>query len=233
MTAVFEQVLEFMEAGGPIMYLLAVMSVLAAAVFFSKLVQFVMLRIWSGDEREDALKLWRAGQGKAAVSALADGGSPASAIARYAMQLNLSREIPDAEAREEVERVAALFLDRLNSGLRLLSAIAMLSPLIGLLGTVIGMIDAFQALEDAGNKVDPSILSGGIWVALLTTAAGLVVAIPATAAHQFLDGVVERAARAMEDAATQVFTGAPGLSSPRSVAAGQPAAATAVLQGAE
>lgn len=232
MTSVFGQVMEFMDAGGPIMYLLALMSVLATAVVASKLVQFVMLRIWSGDDREDALRLWRAGQGKAAVAALADAGNPASVIARYAMQLKLGRETPDAEAREEVERVASLFLDRLNSGLRLLSAIAMLSPLIGLLGTVIGMIDAFQALENAGSKVDPSILSGGIWVALLTTAAGLVVAIPATAAHQFLDGIVERAARSMEDAATQVFTAAPGLSDARSADL-QKSASAAVFQVAE
>lgn len=114
-----------------------------------------------------------------------------------------------SEAREEAERVANLHLDRLGQGLRLLAVIATLSPLLGLLGTVIGMIDAFRALEAAGNKVDPSILSGGIWVALLTTAAGLVVAIPAAAAHQWMEGIVERAGRAMEDVATQVFTHQP------------------------
>jgi biopolymer transport protein ExbB len=85
--------------------------------------------------------------------------------------------------------------------------IANLSPLIGLLGTVIGMINAFQALQNAGNKVDPSILSGGIWVALMTTAAGLIIAIPSAAAHNWMEGVVYRAQRAMEDAVTRVFTG--------------------------
>jgi len=230
MTSAIEQVRDFMATGGPIMYLLALMSVLATTVFISKLLQFLMLRLWSGGEREDALRLWRSGQGRAAVAQLEGGAHPASAIARYAMQLRLGRELTDAEMREEVERVAGLFLDRLSSGLRLLSAIAMLSPLIGLLGTVIGMIDAFQALEQAGNKVDPSILSGGIWVALLTTAAGLVVAIPATAAHQLLDGIVERAGRAMEDAATQVFTAAPGIAEDRET---RRAPAAAVLQGAE
>ncbi|WP_420406051.1 MotA/TolQ/ExbB proton channel family protein [Nisaea sp.] len=230
MTSAIEQVQVFMEAGGPIMYLLALMSLLATTVFVSKLVQFLMLRLWGGSDREEALGLWRSGQGRAAVALLEGGGHPAAAIARYAMQLRLSRELNDAETREEVERVAGLFLDRLSSGLRLLAAIAMLSPLIGLLGTVIGMIDAFQALEAAGNKVDPSILSGGIWVALLTTAAGLVVAIPATAAHQLLDGIVERAGRAMEDAATQVFTAAPGLAQDR---AARRVPAAAVLQGAE
>ena len=68
------------------------------------------------------------------------------------------------------------------------------------------MINAFQALQNAGNKVDPSILSGGIWVSLLTTAAGLIIAIPAAAAHNWMEGVVYRAQRAMEDAVTRVFT---------------------------
>lgn len=229
MISTLDQVRDFMQAGGPIMYLLAVLSVLAVTVLISKLVQFQILRLWSGGDREEALWMWRNGQRGAAVDALSDAANPSTAIARYAMQLRLGGNLSDAEAREEVERVAALFLDRLSSGLRLLSAIAMLSPLIGLLGTVIGMIDAFQALEGAGNKVDPSILSGGIWVALLTTAAGLVVAIPATAAYQLLDGIVERAGRAMEDAATQVFTGPP--SAPREPLSGF--APAAVLQGAE
>jgi len=102
--------------------------------------------------------------------------------------------------------VEGLQLDNLRSGLRPLALIANISPLIGLLGTVLGMINAFQALQNAGNKVDPTILSGGIWVALLTTAAGLIIAIPAAAAHNWMEGVIYRAQRAMEDAVTRVFT---------------------------
>jgi len=230
MTEALEEIIGFMDAGGPIMYLLAIMSVVATTVFASKMVQFLMLRLWNGRERDEALAMWRSGHSKAALDLLEDGSHPAAAIARYAMQLRRNRDISEAEAREEVERVAGLFMDRLSSGLRLLSSIAMLSPLIGLLGTVIGMIDAFKALEGAGSKVDPSILSGGIWVALLTTAAGLVVAIPATAAHQLVDGIVERAGRAMEDAATQVFTAAPAPAHRSAAAATIPEGA---LQGAE
>jgi biopolymer transport protein ExbB len=68
---------------------------------------------------------------------------------------------------------------RLESGFRLLDSVAQIAPLLGLFGTVLGMISAFQALQDAGAQVDPSILAGGIWVALLTTAVGLAVAMPA------------------------------------------------------
>ncbi len=68
-----------------------------------------------------------------------------------------------------------------------LEIIAQVSPLIGLLGTVIGMIDSFNELEIGGSLVDPSILAGGIWTALLTTAMGLIVAIPALVSHYFFD----------------------------------------------
>jgi biopolymer transport protein ExbB len=68
-----------------------------------------------------------------------------------------------------------------------LEIISQVSPLIGLLGTVIGMIDSFNELELGGSLVDPSILAGGIWTALLTTAMGLLVAIPALVSHYFFE----------------------------------------------
>ncbi len=72
-----------------------------------------------------------------------------------------------------------------------LEIISQVSPLIGLLGTVIGMIDSFNELELGGSLVDPSILAGGIWTALLTTAMGLVVAIPALVSYYFLDKKIQ------------------------------------------
>ena len=69
--------------------------------------------------------------------------------------------------------------------------ISNIAPLLGLLGTVIGMITAFSKLEESGSRVDPAILAGGIWEALLTTAFGLIVAIPALAAFYWLDGRVD------------------------------------------
>jgi biopolymer transport protein ExbB len=61
-----------------------------------------------------------------------------------------------------------------------LELISTIAPLLGLLGTVLGMIAAFQALQESGSRADPAILAGGIWEALLTTAAGMAVAIPAS-----------------------------------------------------
>jgi biopolymer transport protein ExbB len=80
------------------------------------------------------------------------------------------------------------------------------ATLLGLFGTVLGMITAFQELQSAGSQVDPALLSGGIWVALLTTAVGLAVAIPATILYNWLDGIVENCAARMQDSVAQLFT---------------------------
>lgn len=208
----FTQALDLLSAGGPIMYVLAALSVLVVAVVLMKLVQFSLARAWGGGPADTALALWHKGKGDDALPVLERHASPVARVLETAMRGRLRGVLSDETLREETTRVAGLYLDDLKSGLRFLALVATLSPLLGLLGTVIGMIDAFQALEGAGNRVDPSILSGGIWVALLTTAAGLVVAIPAAAAHHWLEGVVDRIARRMEDAATQVFTHTPAES---------------------
>ena len=80
-----------------------------------------------------------------------------------------------------------------------------ISPLLGLLGTVIGMIQAFQRLEEAGTQVDPALLSGGIWVALLTTAVGLIVALPAITALNLLEGKIDQVRLSMRDASARVI----------------------------
>lgn len=93
-------------------------------------------------------------------------------------------DIAVASASERLEAEAEIRFARLERGLRYLDNVAQLAPLLGLFGTVLGMIEAFQALQDAGSQVDPSVLAGGIWVALLTTAVGLVVAMPTSVALQ-------------------------------------------------
>jgi len=79
---------------------------------------------------------------------------------------------------------------------------------------VIGMIEAFRALEATGGRVDPAVLSGGIWVALLTTAAGLSVAIPTLIALNWLERLLEGVTRRLEDQVTRVFTGGLRLTGP-------------------
>ena len=91
------------------------------------------------------------------------------------------------EIEVEINSIVELEFSKRQSLLPSLEIISQVSPLIGLLGTVIGMIDSFNELELGGSLVDPSILAGGIWTALLTTAMGLIVAIPALVSHYFLE----------------------------------------------
>ena len=112
----------------------------------------------------------------------------------------------EALVREEAARVASREFGELRGQLRVLELVGHLSPLLGLLGTVLGMIEAFQALEASGTRADPALLSGGIWEALLTTAVGLIVAVPALVSLAWLEGMHERIMRRTEDVLTRLFT---------------------------
>ena len=221
-----EQVLRFMEDGGPVLYLLLIVSILALTLIIAKLIQFWILRVHAHDFVERVLRTWHDGRNREALGILHDQRNPVARVLEVALQGSAGDLRREELVKEEITRVAGLQLDNLRSGLRPLALIANISPLIGLLGTVLGMINAFQALQNAGNKVDPSILSGGIWVALLTTAAGLIIAIPAAAAHNWMEGVVYRAQRTMEDAVTRVFTAQiiPATGGSRPTGSGAPAA---------
>ncbi len=99
-------------------------------------------------------------------------------------------EISDEKARQRIGILGDNILLKQSSHLRSLQLVAAISPLLGLLGTVIGMVAAFSTLESAGQSVNPAMLAGGIWTALLTTVAGLSVAIPAMVAHHFFVGKI-------------------------------------------
>ncbi len=199
-------VLALLEAGGTVMWILAGLSVFALAIILNKLWDFWRAGIWRRSAVNRALAEWQAGRDAAALPPLEHARDPVADVLRVALAGRMDAAVDDGVVREEVARRGAAWLESLRGGLRPLELIGTLAPLLGLLGTVIGMIDAFRELESAGSQVDPSVLSGGIWVALLTTAAGLSVAIPAVAAHTFLERQLERLHHRMQDVATRVFS---------------------------
>ena len=99
----------------------------------------------------------------------------------------ISSNISKIDIEKEIDSLKNKEFKQIYSFLPSLEVISQVSPLVGLLGTVLGMIDSFNELELGGSLVDPSILAGGIWTALLTTAMGLIVAIPALVSHYFLE----------------------------------------------
>ena len=200
---------DFLAVGGPVLWVLLALSVTALGIILLKCWQFATLRPERDDDVRESLLRWRQGQFDAAEARLV-AGRPIGDVVASAMRGLRAGGIDRELLREEVERVAVLRLNDLRALLPPLEGIAILSPLLGLLGTVLGMILAFQRMEAAGPQVDPSALSSGIWRALLTTALGLGVAVPVTAVHGWLERKVERVATRMNDAVTQVFTTASG-----------------------
>lgn len=207
-----ERLVTLVETGGPVLSVLLVLSVLTVALVLIKLWQFASAHVFKSRILSEAVDRWRAGDEDGALDLLDGSRSPGAEVVAVAIRGRRDPSIPEATLREEITRRASGCLEDLRSYLRGLEVIGVLSPLLGLLGTVLGMIEAFRQMEMAGAQVDPATLSGGIWEALLTTAAGLALAIPAVAALTALERVVERFRYRLEDAVTQVFTG--GLSEP-------------------
>ena len=205
----FGRLMAFVAMGGPVMWAIALLSVLTVALILWKIMRLLSFGAWSGGRHTArALDLWAAGQTAAAIAALTDRGSLRARLALAAMQAALNPALDQTAAEAETGRVARGLLVQARAGARGLELAETIGPLLGLLGTVTGMIAAFQALQEAGSRADPAALAGGIWEALLTTAAGMAVAIPASIALAWFDSVVDGLRHDMEDSATRILHGA-------------------------
>ncbi len=198
-------IVSLFQQGGPIMIVLLVLSVLAVAIILAKLFQFLRSGLRHSEFVEPALSALHDGENNKALELLRQQRSPVARVMESAVRCGVDPAMSAQDTEAEVSRVGSARIRDLESWLRGLSAIAHLSPLLGLLGTVTGMIAAFMRLEEAGSRVDPSILSGGIWEALLTTAFGLTVAIPAMGAFYWLEGEVDHVRAAMKDSTVRVL----------------------------
>ncbi|MCG8544911.1 MAG: MotA/TolQ/ExbB proton channel family protein [Alphaproteobacteria bacterium] len=201
----FERILEIIQAGGPVVLLLIAVSIVATAVILLKIWQFSRTNVGKSRNGPIAVRLYKEGHVKEALAAARRARSPVGEVLARAIR-GRQRNLPEAKIREEVLRYGGDVLESLRGGFRILEVIASLSPLLGLFGTVLGMIEAFRALEAAGNQINPAILSGGIWQALLTTAVGLAIAIPVVAILNWLERRVDGLAHEMDNLVTQLFT---------------------------
>lgn len=199
-------VMRLLNAGGPVIVILAILAVLALGVGLVKFIQFLYLGVGRNGFVHRMVELIKDGKDREAADTLETKRNPVARVMAASLRGKINPQMGDDLVREETTRVAQAQLDGLERGLALLSLIATIAPLLGLLGTVLGMIEAFQQMETVGDRVEPAVLAGGIWEALLTTAAGLSVAIPAAVFFTWLQRAVDVEAQRMEDAATQVFT---------------------------
>lgn len=171
-----------LDLGGPVVAVLMAMSVLAVAIVLARIAAFGRARLGRPGRAGAALAAAEAGDTARARALLHGAPGLAAPVFRLALAgADEARLLAEVESR----------IRGLARGFRALDIIAQVAPLLGLFGTVLGMIEAFRALQAAGSMVDPAALAGGIWVALTTTAVGLAVAMPVTILLGWLEGRVE------------------------------------------
>ena len=197
---------QFLGAGGLVLWLLACLSVGALTVMLAKWWQWWHQRPRPRDVVEQALAHLADGDRTHALRLVRGQRNPRARLLGSVLDMLEAGTLAVEDVRTESIRLARAATAALDRHLRILEVIASLAPLLGLFGTVLGMIDAFQALEAAGRQVNPAVLSGGIWKALLTTAAGLAVAIPVSMANSWFERRVEVESAAMLDALERTFT---------------------------
>ncbi|MBL4900016.1 MAG: MotA/TolQ/ExbB proton channel family protein [Colwellia sp.] len=198
--------IQFITQGGAVIWALTLCSVIAVTVFFYKIWQFWGELKLSDNNADHARKLIEKNQRNDALKLIDNNSNPRAQLIFQILQLFDNSLLDLNAAKAESIRLAQLLIAQLNSYLRVLEVIAMIAPLLGLLGTVLGMIEAFKAMEAAGSQVNPAILSGGIWQALLTTAVGMAVAIPVSIVHSYFERKVEVETAKISDDIGWLFT---------------------------
>jgi biopolymer transport protein ExbB len=189
------ELFDLFEKGGMLMYPLLFFSILALWIFLERSYHLRRAAGRVGEMLETVREFVLMHDQQQAYRTACQYPGPVAAVFRTLLQ----QPVGSRESLEEITTMQARQeLQRLTGRLPLLSLIANLAPLLGLLGTVLGMVKAFQQVASAQGAVRPNLLAGGIWEALLTTVVGLLVAIPAFLFHYALEQRVKRHALAID-----------------------------------
>lgn len=195
---------ELLLAGGPIMIPLVICSFFAVAIIIEKFIYFSLIKIDPVSLRKTIFNLIKNNKIKEAVAYCEEIRSPIAKV----LEAGLLRFGSSKEEIKEALNDASLFeIPKLERRLTALATIAHISPLLGLLGTVTGMAANFHTIQvraSSLNPVTPGDLAGGIWEALLTTVAGLVVAIPTFVIYNYLVSRINKIILEMEKSATEL-----------------------------
>ena len=187
---------DFFAKGGVLVCPIILCSVLALAIFVERLISFARVRIRGYGLVKKVAQYIRNKESAKALTLAKRNESPMGRILVDAI------EVAD-QGSETLESVIVNSTDgevrKLSRYLQALATIANIAPLLGLLGTVVGMIKAFMVIQEMGGKVNASVLAGGIWEAMLTTALGLSVALPTMVAHSYLTSRVDNYEAQLQD----------------------------------
>lgn len=198
--------LDLFEKGGPVMYVLAAVSVYALGVVLYKIFQLMTYNVFRKDFIEPTMAAIKAAEYERVEAALSRQHTPIARVMLVALHCVRNRDMTQESREAEVARIGSREVRYLEHHMRGLEMVANCSPLLGLLGTVTGMVATFANLEQAGSRVDPSMLAGGIWEALITTIGGLTVGVFALAMHYVFDSIIERTRATMLDLAVRILT---------------------------
>ena len=195
---------DIIQKGGPIMYLLIILSIIAFGIIMERIYNFNRARMDSQKFMDEIVKHLKRNKIIEAIEMCNQTPGPIAHIIKAGI---LKHDRSRGEIKEAIEEAAGLEIPRLEKHLPIIATIAHIAPLLGLLGTVSGMIKAFQIIQAkalAATPVNPGDLSGGIWEALLATLAGLSVAIPTYVAYNYLVNQVDNLVYDMERSATDL-----------------------------
>jgi biopolymer transport protein ExbB len=187
--------------GGPVLYLILLSSAVAVVVFIERFLHCHRAQINSTEFLNGVRTVLKR---ENVVEALSICDATPGPVARLVRTAILNRDQGRERVREALEEAGLAEVPRLEEKLNLLATIAQLAPLLGLLGTVLGFIDTFGSMTDAGLYAHVGQLSAGVWKALVCAAAGLAVAIPAHAGYNYLVSRVNSIVLDMERAATEI-----------------------------
>ncbi len=184
------QPLQFLKLGGPIVGVTLAGSVVALAAFLERVIRFHQARIDADRFLREVEVFLREKNVSAALRHCDALDSPVARIVKVGIaHLREPRE----RLRGKLEEASLIEVPELEKHVGILAVVAQISTLLGLLGTVTGMVKTFQAIaKKSAGSVDPSLLAGGIWEALITTVVGLMVAIPVLVAYRYLEYLLNR-----------------------------------------
>lgn len=189
-----QTLIDLFQKGGFAMWPLLACSIIGTAIIAERFVYFMRLRFDYSRFLSELKEILRRKEYKEAILFSRKKAHPVPHLAAVYLE-NLQRD----DLRSEIlKREGSLALEKIETRLRGLAVISHISPLLGLLGTVTGLVAAFHQIELRGGQVQPGDLASGIWEALITTVFGLVIAIPCMASYHGFESKADRAARQMQ-----------------------------------
>jgi len=195
---------EIFAAGGPVMWPILLCSIFALAIIIEKFWHMKKIKINTQQFLGAILDKMKRHEVKEAMEICDKTPGPIAHILKAGI---LKYDRPRPQIVESIEDASLYEIPRIEKNLNALATIAHISPLLGLLGTVTGMVRCFQTIQAKATSfhpVSPGDLAGGIWEALLTTVAGLIVAIPTFVAYNYLAGRINHYILEMEKASTEL-----------------------------